>query len=193
MKTATLKFNNGNGAILCSECNVIVKDNNFTEDEKKALIGEIKLEPYHCMDCDDTPKTLSIADQHGEILLECEVGDKYHKLLLEVGMNKVLEDAIERINKPRKDKITGEEVKPINSYFTTDLGKPAKDGYTKNFWGETIELKSFSTGVFVELPEELLKELKWKAGDEIEVSSTENCFDWGEVKSMILRNLSKEK
>ena len=56
-----------------------------------------------------------------------------------------------------------------------------------------MELKSFSTGVFVELPEELLKELEWKAGDEIEVSSTENCFDWGEVKSLILRNLSKEK
>ncbi len=65
--------------------------------------------------------------------------------------------------------------------------------YTKNFWGEKIELKSFSTGVFVELPKELLKELKWKAGDKIEVSETENCFDWGEVKSMILRNLSKEK
>jgi hypothetical protein len=100
--------------------------------------------------------------------------------------------AIERINKPRYDKITGEEVKPINSYFTTDLDEPT-EGYTKNFWGETIELKSFTTGVFVELPEELLKELKWKAGDEIEVSSTENCFDWGEVKSLILRNLSKEK
>ena len=106
-------------------------------------------------------------------------------------MNK--KEANERINKPRKDKITGEEVKPINSYLTTDLGEPAKDGYTKNFWGETIELKSFATGVFVELPEELLKKLKWKGGDEIEVSSTENCFDWGEVKSMILRNLSKEK
>ena len=25
-----------------------------------------------------------------------------------------------------------------------EKGKPAKDGYTKNFWGETIELKSFS-------------------------------------------------
>ena len=47
--------------------------------------------------------------------------------------------------------------------------------------------------MFVELPKELLKELKWKAGDKIEVSETENCFDWGEVKSMILRNLSKEK
>ena len=50
---------------------------------------------------------------------------------------------------------------------------------------------SFATTL--ELPEELLKELKWKAGDEIEVSSTENCFDWGEVKSLVLRNLSKEK
>ncbi len=30
-------------------------------------------------------------------------------------------EAVERINKPRKDKITGEEVKPINSYLTTDL------------------------------------------------------------------------
>ena len=114
-------------------------------------------------------------------------------------------EAIERINKPRYDKITGEEVKPINSYFTSDLDEPTEDGYTKNSWGEKIELKSFSTGVFVELPKELLKELKWKAGDEIEVSSTENCFDWGRfvttnhqddrsgVKSLVLRNLSKEK
>ena len=35
-----------------------------------------------------------------------------------------------------------------------EKSKPNKDGYTKNFWGEKIELKSFSTGVFVELPEE---------------------------------------
>ena len=46
---------------------------------------------------------LTIADQHGEILLECEVGDKYHKLLLEVGMNKVLEDAIERAKLRKKN------------------------------------------------------------------------------------------
>ena len=183
MKTATLKFNNGNGAILCSGCNVIVKDNNFTEDEKKALIGEIKLEPYHCMDCDDTPKTLSIADQHGEILLECEVGDKYHKLLLEVGMNKVLEDAIERINKPRKDKITGEEVKPINSYFTSDLKKTY-----------TAEVQEAENGdAIINLPDELMEQMGWKEGDNIGFEETMNCFDWGEVKSLILRNLSKEK
>jgi gamma-glutamyl phosphate reductase len=45
------------------------------------------------MEKDDN--TLRITDQHGELLLECEFGDEYHKLLLEVGLNKILKDAVE--------------------------------------------------------------------------------------------------
>jgi|21_taG_2_1085346.scaffolds.fasta_scaffold133240_3 hypothetical protein len=45
-----------------------------------------------------------------------------HNHPLGVGFaHKDKKEAIERINKPRYDKITGEEVKPINSYLTTDL------------------------------------------------------------------------
>jgi len=36
-----------------------------------------------------------ITDQFGELLLECEVGDEYHKLILSVGLNKILKEAIE--------------------------------------------------------------------------------------------------
>ena len=105
------------------------------------------------------------------------------KQIGEVEMNK--KEAIERINKPRKDKITGEEVKPINSYFTSDLDEPTEDSYVTK-----AEIDMYDR---LCLPEKLLSEMGWKAGDEIEVSKTENCFDWGEVKSLVLRNLSKEK
>ena len=44
------------------------------------------------------PEKLIITDQDGDLLLECEFGDEYHKLLLEVGLNKILKDAVE-INK----------------------------------------------------------------------------------------------
>ena len=54
-------------------------------DGKLRQIGEIKMS-----------EKLKITDQHGELLLECEFGDEYHKLLLEVGLNKVLKDAVEQ-------------------------------------------------------------------------------------------------
>ena len=42
--------------------------------------------------------TLQLVDQKGELLFECELGDKYHQLILEVGLNKILEDSLkERI------------------------------------------------------------------------------------------------
>ena len=53
-------------------------------DGKLRQIGENKMS-----------EKLKITDQHGELLLECEVGDEYHKLLLEVGLNKILKDAVE--------------------------------------------------------------------------------------------------
>ena len=34
---------------------------------------------------------LKLVDQTGELLLECRIGDKYHRALLELGMKKLLE------------------------------------------------------------------------------------------------------
>lgn len=49
---AILKFNNGNGAILCSGCNVIVKQSNYTALEEEAFRGIIDgLEEYYCETC----------------------------------------------------------------------------------------------------------------------------------------------
>ena len=39
--------------------------------------------------------TLRLVDQKGELLFECEIGDKYHQLILEVGLNKILKESIE--------------------------------------------------------------------------------------------------
>ena len=39
----------------------------------------------------DELNKLKLVDQHGELLLECRIGDKYHQLLLEVGLNTTLE------------------------------------------------------------------------------------------------------
>lgn len=38
---------------------------------------------------------LELVDQHGELLLECKVGDEYHRLLLEAGLTAVLEKFLE--------------------------------------------------------------------------------------------------
>ena len=39
----------------------------------------------------DKLKNLKLVDQKGELLLECRIGDEYHQLLLEVGLNTILE------------------------------------------------------------------------------------------------------
>ena len=38
-----------------------------------------------------TDNTLRLVDQKGELLFECEIGDEYHQLILEVGLNTILE------------------------------------------------------------------------------------------------------
>ena len=43
----------------------------------------------------ETDNTLRLVDQKGELLFECEIGDEYHQLILEVGLNKILKEAIE--------------------------------------------------------------------------------------------------
>ena len=39
----------------------------------------------------DELNKLKLVDQKGELLLECRIGDKNHQLLLEVGLNTILE------------------------------------------------------------------------------------------------------
>ena len=37
-------------------------------------------------------KQLKLVDQNGELLLECRIGDEYHRALLELGMTKLLKE-----------------------------------------------------------------------------------------------------
>ena len=41
---------------------------------------------------------LKLVDQHGELLLECRIGDENHRLLLEVGLNTILERFVKEGN-----------------------------------------------------------------------------------------------
>ena len=46
---ALVKFNNGNGAILCSLCNVIIRaGSQMTEDDWAFARGEKHLKPQYC-------------------------------------------------------------------------------------------------------------------------------------------------
>ena len=54
---AIFKFNSGNGALLCSSCHVIIKvGSQFTEDEWKAMRGEIELDHQFCDECKQQSK-----------------------------------------------------------------------------------------------------------------------------------------
>jgi len=49
MNKVIFKFNNGNGAILCSCCYCIIKTGStFTEEEWEAIRGEVSLEAQYC-------------------------------------------------------------------------------------------------------------------------------------------------
>ena len=50
-----------------------------------------------------TDNTLQLLDQEGELLFECEIGDEYHQMILEVGLNKILKDVIEYWESEDKD------------------------------------------------------------------------------------------
>ena len=52
-----------------------------------------------------------ITNQYGELLLECEVGDKYHRLILQEGLNKILKEAVKHWTKDDTDYYTGPEPK----------------------------------------------------------------------------------
>lgn len=54
---AIFKFNNGNGALLCSKCYIILKVGfQFTEEELLAIKGEKDLEPQYCEKCKEKLK-----------------------------------------------------------------------------------------------------------------------------------------
>ena len=49
---AKFKFNNGNGALLCSKCSVIIKEGHqYTKEEKNAAYNNGYLPPQYCDKC----------------------------------------------------------------------------------------------------------------------------------------------
>ena len=46
----------------------------------------------------DELKKLKLVDEHGETLLECEVGDTHHQAILEIGLNTILEKFVKKEN-----------------------------------------------------------------------------------------------
>ena len=59
---ARFKFNSGNGAMLCSRCNVIIKTGrDFTEDEWKAALGEKYMPPQVCEKCKNKYYSISFS------------------------------------------------------------------------------------------------------------------------------------
>jgi ferredoxin len=53
--TAIFKFNSRRGALLCSNCRVIIKTGEeFTEEEMKAMRGEIEIDSQYCKECKQT-------------------------------------------------------------------------------------------------------------------------------------------
>lgn len=54
MSKAVFKFNSGIGALLYSKCRTIIRDgSNFSEEDWKALRGEIKMPAQYCDKCEE--------------------------------------------------------------------------------------------------------------------------------------------
>jgi len=66
-------------------------------------------------------------------------------------------------------------------------GEPGKDGFV------TTTQENELGALYITVPHKLLDKMGWKGGDTIDVDVTDNCFDWGEVPSIVLRNLTKEE
>ena len=62
------------------------------KDKKQRKIGTITQLQF--LDLQTASAEIKLVDQNGELLLECTIGDKYHQLLLEVGLNTILEKFI---------------------------------------------------------------------------------------------------
>ena len=65
-------------------------------DKKQREIGTITQLQF--IDLQAISDKLKLVDQNGELLLECTIGDKYHQLLLEVGLNTILEKFLKEEN-----------------------------------------------------------------------------------------------
>ena len=64
-----------------------------TRDKKQRMVGTITQMQF--IDSQASPEKLKLIDEKtGELLLECKVGDKHHQMLLEVGMNTILESFV---------------------------------------------------------------------------------------------------
>ena len=61
-------------------------------DKKQREIGTITQLQF--IDLQTASDKLKLVDQNGELLLECSIGDRYHQLLLEVGLNTILKRAL---------------------------------------------------------------------------------------------------
>ena len=70
---------------------------------------------------------------------------------------------------------------------TTKRGEPDKDSFVT-----TIQENELGA-LYIIVPHVLVEKMSWKEGDTIDVDITDNCFDWGEVPSITLRNLTKEE
>jgi hypothetical protein len=59
---ARFKFNSGQGAMMCSQCNTIIKTGrDFNEDEWRALRGEKHMPPQYCEECKNKYYSISFS------------------------------------------------------------------------------------------------------------------------------------
>jgi hypothetical protein len=63
-------------------------------NKKQRKVGEITQLQF--IDLQSEIELKLVDEKTGELLLECRVGDKYHRLLLETGLNTILEKVLER-------------------------------------------------------------------------------------------------
>ena len=60
---ARFKLNGGNPVMLCSKCSTIIKYwRFFTEEEKLACTGEIKIPAQYCDDCEEKLGKIKISE-----------------------------------------------------------------------------------------------------------------------------------
>ncbi len=71
----------------------VVWGNKMKEPLDKNKLGKGRPGPWD----NDTIKLVD--EKTGELLLECTIGDKYHQLLLEVGLNTILKKFVNEKNK----------------------------------------------------------------------------------------------
>lgn len=102
------RYNNGNLAILCSKCSVIIKrGRDFTEDEIKAMKGKINMLPQYCDKCKEIKYYIIMTAEEffkEELGYECRLDEadamiKFAKIHVEAA----LRAAIEKL--PHEDKM----------------------------------------------------------------------------------------